>query len=217
LPRPAPPLLEPDPDPDPDPEEAVPPPVPPEPPVPPAPVALVPPDVEPPEPVAPVAPLLGVAELLGVLDGLLVAAELVLDGGAELAEEAALDVVEEVVVDVDFVVLEGTVAFAAAPLGTVREGAGALAPVVAALPPPQADRPTARNRALVSAARNTSGRLMSIAASGPEWVHTPAAVRAVVHVLLCELVTPIAIAEVLDGPGQLRNRWRERQQLRHDL
>jgi hypothetical protein len=163
VPRPVPPLFEPEPEPD---EPA--PVVPPVPATVPPPVALVPPEVEPPEveppevgppeveppevgppePVEPVAPLVAPEEPP-------LAPEVPLDAGAELAGVAAgaVTVDPEALVDVvEAWVVDGGAALVAAPFGTVRVGPLKRSTVAVAPPPPHAARPTARASALISAA-----------------------------------------------------------------
>lgn len=121
---------------------------------------------------------------------------------------------EPAVVEVDVVlvlVLEEGVAGGALLVGTVSGGA----PEVLAefeLPPPQAERPTASAVPAKRAARKGAPRaIMTLPGrtSGPEGVHPASAMGAIVEVLLAELIAPIAEAEVLDGPGQLRGRGRQ--------
>ena len=204
VPPPVPPLV---PDPVPPPVPAPPvelvPPVPP-PPVPdvPPPVAAVPPPAE----VPPVDPLTDVPPE---------------DEDPPDDEEPPPDELDEVV-DVDVVVVpvevvplpeDAEAIVEELPVGTVSGGA----PVVSAEfdVPPQAARPSASTSPAASAATNATSRdLLSVTAtrSAAERLHSPTAVRAVVQVLLGELVAPVAESQVLHRPRQLRRRGRERQQ-----
>lgn len=150
----------------------------------------------------------------------LLESEVPLEDDDELAGDATLVVVAAVDDAVEErVVVDESAALATFPFGTVRLGVPE-APLVVEPdpPPPQAAMPTVSAKPLISAAMMASGRLIKwLTALRPERVHAPTAMRAVVQILLCELVTPVAIAEILDGPGQLRHRGREGQQLGHDL
>jgi hypothetical protein len=103
-------------------------------------------------------------------------------------------------------------------VGTVRVGA----PVVLATvePPPQAETPTASakpaDRAAIELAMRAR-RDVTTPALAPEGVHSPPAMWAIVQVLLRELVAPIAEAEVLDAPGELRSGGGEGEEHGHGL
>jgi hypothetical protein len=133
-------------------------------------VALVPPDVG-------VAGALGAA---GLADEPPVAAALVSDDD-ELAEESLTEAeVVDVVVAALVVVDAAGGALATPVVGTVSGGAPAVS-VDDGEPLPQADRPIPTT----SRARMTIKRLISAeTALGAQGLHTPAAVRAVVQVLL---------------------------------
>jgi hypothetical protein len=107
-------------------------------------------------------------------------------------------------------------------VGTVNGGAPDVS--VAAEPPPHAASATqAPTPAATVAMRptkplpDTAVRRLTTDTSDFERLHAPPAVRAVVEVLLAELVAPVAKAKVLHGPGQLGGRRGERQQLRDHL
>lgn len=97
-------------------------------------------------------------------------------------------------------------------VGTVNGGAPEVS--VALEPPPHPDTATARPALAASATTparrrtrpgtDTGGTVTAAGGkSGRQGIHTAAAVRAVVQILLCELVAPVAEAKVLDRPGQL--------------
>jgi hypothetical protein len=107
-------------------------------------------------------------------------------------------------------------------VGTVRGGAPDVS--VVAVPPPQAASVAHALTPAMSAAMRPIGLLLGTAerrvtteTSDVERLHAPPAVRAVVEVLLAELVAPVAEAKVLDGPGQLGRRRGEGQELGDDL
>ncbi len=108
-------------------------------------------------------------------------------GGLADALAAGVELVE-VVEGVLVVVVDGT-AVAAPVVGTVNGGAPVVLAEVVEPPPPQA----ASAVLTTSKARVAIERLISAGrALGAERLHAPAAVRAVVEILLCELVTPVA-------------------------
>jgi hypothetical protein len=132
---------------------------------------------------------------------------------AEVEGEEPLD--DEVVVVLVVAVVWPLVAVCGAALivcvGTVRGGAPAVS--VVAVPPPQAASVAHTPTPAISAAMRPSGLLLGTAerrvtteTSDFERLHAPPAVRAVVEVLLAELVAPVAEAKVLDGPGKLGQR-----------
>ncbi len=135
------------------------------------------------------------------------------DGSAEPeADDAELDELSDVVavvvvvVELVWVGVEGSEALAAPVVGTVKGGAPEVsAPVVgratAAGDEPEGGKNAGKQRSeccdRTAHGGRTRGRL------GAERLHTPATVRAVVQVLLAQLVAPIAEAQVLDRPRQL--------------
>jgi hypothetical protein len=111
-----------------------------------------------------------------------------------------------VVVDVDTV---GGALF----VGTVSVGEPAVFAWVEL--PPQAETPTASAMPAEKAATELARlvrRVDTSRASRPERVHATPAVRAIVQILLGELVAPIAEAEILDRPRELRRRRGQRDQ-----
>ena len=209
------------PDPEPDPEPEVPPP---EPEV--APLGDTPPPVGPVAPLEPdplLVPLEAVPPALDVApDDPDVPEELIPeeddpDEETPLDDEEVVVVVVEVLEVVDAGCCETTVA-----VGTVRGGAPAVS--VAGEVPPHAARPTQIARAAPTRTTGPGRRTRAAArrrgtarASEVERLHAPSAVRAVVEVLLAELVAPVAEAKVLDRPGELRRSGRQREELGHDL
>jgi hypothetical protein len=126
-----------------------------------------------------------------------------------------------VVVDVWEFVEAGGVA-ATVVVGTVRAGAPAVS--VGGEDPPHAARAAQRARPATARAlclgppiRVRTRLRGTTETSDVERLQAPSTVRAVVQVLLAQLVAPVAEAQVLDRPGQLRGRGREREQLSHDL
>jgi hypothetical protein len=159
---------------------------------------------EPPEPVLPVAPEAAPEPVLPVEPE-----------PVEPAAEEEPEVVEPVVVveEVDGVLV------VALSVGMVRVGAPEVSAVLV-LPPPQAARPTATAAPAKRAASELvmrARRVVTTRTSGPEGVHPASAVRAVVQVLLGELVAPIAEAQVLDGPGELGGRGGQGEEDGHGL
>jgi plastocyanin len=135
-----------------------------------------------------------------------------------LAVTDALD--DELVSVVDVVVVvevlpdpPPTMSAVADAAGTVSEGAPVLRPAFEP-PPPHAESPAA---SAIPAATPAILPVADIRNSGAERLHAPAAVRAVVQILLRELIAPVAEPEVLDRPGQLGNARGQRQQDRHHL
>jgi hypothetical protein len=122
---------------------------------------------------------------------------------------------------VDALVVPVDAGAAIGAVGTVNGGAPDVS--VAAEPLPQAAMPAATAAPAASAAsvrvpRTVAGqRGTTITSDFFERVHPPAAMGAVVEILLAMLVAPVAEAKVLDRPRQLGRSWRERQQLRDDL
>lgn len=201
--------------PEPEPEDPLPPEcdVPPPAPRPAPPLApVVPPEVPPLVPlVAPEVPPL-VPEEVG--------AELELGDAAADAEPAdpAELLVVLVVEVVDF--LEVVVWFeAAVAVGTVSGGAPAV--LVAGEPPPHAARlkqaPTPASAFPRLTVMDTARRRGTTGDSDFKRLHAPGAMRAVVEILLTQLVTPVAETQVLDRPRQLGRRGGERQELRDHL
>jgi hypothetical protein len=118
-------------------------------------------------------------------------------------EEEPDEEVLVVVVPVDAVVLGGALL-----VGMVRVGAPEVSAVLEP-PPPQAETPTASATPAERAASELAMRArreVTTRTSGPERVHPASAVRAIVQILLSELVTPIAEAQVLHRPWQLGGR-----------
>jgi hypothetical protein len=196
-----PPLPEPAP---PDPEPEVPPPEV-------APFGVTPPPVGPEAPLEPepLVPLDAVPPALDVPED---PDELAPDDDADPDEESPLDAEEDVVVVVEVVLVllveagdwEATVA-----VGTVSAGAPAVS-VGGELPPHAASpahsaRPASTRALRPRLLRPVTARLRGTGeTSDVERLHAPSAVGAVVQILLAELVAPVAEAEVLDRPGQLR-------------
>jgi hypothetical protein len=152
-----------------------------------------------------------------------------LEAGNELAPEAAdapeddeppADDEDVVVVVVDVVEpVEGGGWAATVAVGTVSGGApevsvAAPVPPHAATPTPStspASRPRARRPGRLTS--STTRRSGTTETSGVERLHAPSAVGTIVEILLAELVAPIAEAQVLDRPGQLRRGRGERKEL----
>jgi hypothetical protein len=108
---------------------------------------------------------------------------------------------------------------AAVAVGTVSGGAPAV--LVAGEPPPHAARLTQAATpasALPSLrATVTAGRRGTTEDSDFKRLHAPRAVRAVVEVLLTELIAPVAEAQILDRPRQLGWGGGEREELADHL
>jgi hypothetical protein len=117
-------------------------------------------------------------------------------------EEAPVEVVEVVVVPVVVVPVADGVETAPPLVGTVSCGAPEVS-VELPLPPPHAATPVASEPpARKAAISEVVLRRVTSVALGAEGFHAPAAVRAVVEVLLCELVAPVAKPKVLDRPWE---------------
>jgi hypothetical protein len=133
---------------------------------------------------------------------------------AEEEPEPVEPVVLVVLVEAVDVVLGGALL-----VGTVRVGAPAVLAEVE-LPPPQAEMPTASARPAAKAASELvmrARREVTAPTSGPEGVHPTSAVRAVIQVLLSELVAPVAEAQVLHRPRELRGGGGEGKEDGHGL
>ncbi|MDQ2760551.1 MAG: hypothetical protein M3Y17_09035 [Actinomycetota bacterium] len=135
--------------------------------------------------------------------------------GDEDVEDPDAGVLPVVVVAL-LVVAVDAAALGAAEVGTVSCGA----PDVSAAddpPPPHADTPAASASPEPRAANALRSRGLPRIAFllGCERGHPPGAVRAIVEVLLGELVAPVAKPQVLDRPGKLGCRRGQRQELCH--
>src|SRR5258708_23404852 len=126
---------------------------------------------------------------------------------------------DAVVLVVGVVVVGVTAALAAVEVGTVNAGAPeALTEVEPPPPQPAIAAATTSDQAPSVSSLFRRVRCPSTPrASAPEGFHPPAAVRAVVQVLLTQLIAPVAESEVLNRPRELRAGRRQRQQLGHDL
>ncbi|HTP22848.1 MAG TPA: hypothetical protein VMJ65_24795 [Solirubrobacteraceae bacterium] len=139
------------------------------------------------------------------------------EDGEELLEDA-VDVVDFVV---EALVVPVDAGAAIVAVGTVRGGAPDVS--VAAEPLPHAVMPAATAAPAASAvsvrvALRAVGRRDTTGTSDLfERLHTPAAVGAVVEVLLAMLVAPVAEAKVIDCPRQLGRGRRQREQFPDDL
>ena len=139
------------------------------------------------------------------------------DADGEDPLEDVVDVVFEVDVVDDVPADAGVVILA---VGTVSGGAPEVS--VAAPPPPHAAIAAAAaapapSTASLRVARMTAGRPGTTNASDFKRIHPPAAMRAVVEVLLAMLVTPVAKAKILNRPRQLGWSRCQGQQLPDDL
>jgi hypothetical protein len=163
----------------------------------------------PPEGEAP--PVVPVPGLVGAGATVAVPAFVAVPALTPAAELVVVLVVEELVEEL----AAAAAAALAAEVGTVNAGAPAVS--VVPEPPPQA----ARQSVVISAPTVAAGRsLLAPAfttASGAEWLHAPAAVRAVVEILLGELIAPVAEAQVLHRPRELRERWGQWEKLADHL
>jgi hypothetical protein len=141
------------------------------------------------------------------------------DADAEF--EDPLEDVVEVVFEVDVVAdVPADAGVVMVAVGTVSGGAPEVS--VAAPPPPHAAMAAAAavrgpRRGSRRVARMTAGLPGTSRASDFERIHPPAAMRAVVEVLLAMLVTPVAEAKVLNRPRQLGWGRCQGQQLPDDL
>jgi hypothetical protein len=139
----------------------------------------------------------------------------------ELPEEPLDELLGAVLVVVAVEVVADGVAGAEATVevGTVSGGAPEVSPAVEEPPPQAASAPESATGAHNRASLLLTARLDRFrrAPSGLKRLHSPAAVRAVVQVLLRELVAPVAEPQVSDRPGQVRRRGGQRKQLGHHL
>jgi hypothetical protein len=152
--------------------------------------------------------LAGVPALAGAGDeppeGLAAALE---EEAEELAGGLTVEAELVEVVELVLVVVVGVATLATPVVGTVSGGAPVVFAAVEDPPPPQA----ASALLTASTARMASVRLIGArSALGAQRLHAPTAVRAVVEVLLRELIAPVTETEILDRPGQLRHRRSER-------
>lgn len=139
------------------------------------------------------------------------------DPEADADCDAPLDDDVDVVFVVDVLVVPVDTGALIGAVGTVSGGAPDVS--VAADPLPHAAMAAATaapaaSAASVRVARRVAGRRGTISTSDFfERFHPPAAMRAVVEILLAMLVAPVAETKVLDRPRQLGRGWRQRQQL----
>jgi len=157
-----------------------------------APPALAPPEVDPPVPEAPAEPV--PADAAPDEEEL----PLVLLDEPEPVDDAEVEVVAVVGV-VEALALAGVVD---PPAGTVSAGAPTVSVAAVELPPPHADSPSESDAPAASAmlAAVSRPRPNISNGSGAERLHPPAAIRAVVQILLSELVAPVAEPKVLNRP-----------------
>jgi hypothetical protein len=135
-------------------------------------------------------------------------------------EEALEGVVAVVLVVVVEVAVVGVVdALATVEVGTVSGGT-AVVSAAGVPPPPHPDNAVASSTGV----HNMASFLITAPLvppppepSGLKRLHPPAAVRAVVEVLLAELIAPVAEPQVLDRPRQLGGGGGEWQHFGHDL
>jgi hypothetical protein len=178
--------------------------------------ALVPPPVVPPPAVPPPPPV--VPPLVPPEDELEPPDD---DPETDADCDAPLDDDVDVVFVVDALVVPVDAGALIGAVGTVSGGAPDVS--VADDPLPHAAMPAATaapaaSAASVRVARRVAGRLDTIGTSDFfERFHPPAAMGAVVEILLTMLVAPVAETKVLDRPRQLGRGWRERQQLPDDF
>jgi hypothetical protein len=143
------------------------------------------------------------------------------EADAEFDPEDPLEDVVEVVFEVDVVeAVPADAGFVIVAVGTVSGGAPEVS--VAAPPPPHAAIAAAAaapapSTASLRVARMTAGLPGTSSASDFKRIHPPAAMRAVVEVLLAMLVAPVAKAKVLNRPRQVGWGRCQGQQLADDL